>query len=102
MHALSGIRTHDPSVRASEDSSCLRQRGHWDRQCMPSLLIKSTSLTAKTHEMDFNTQIVKRGISFIYRSNRRDSTKWLRMQSEWETKTKWGHKPVVLINPEAR
>jgi hypothetical protein len=30
IHALSGIRTHDPSVRAGEDSSCLRQRGHSD------------------------------------------------------------------------
>jgi hypothetical protein len=30
-HALSGIRSHDPSVRASEDSSCLRSRGHCDR-----------------------------------------------------------------------
>jgi hypothetical protein len=29
IHALSGIRTHDPSVRASEDNSCLRPRGHW-------------------------------------------------------------------------
>jgi hypothetical protein len=28
IHALSGIRTHDPSVRAREDSSCLRQRGY--------------------------------------------------------------------------
>jgi hypothetical protein len=28
IHALIGIRTHDPSVRASEDSSCLRPRGH--------------------------------------------------------------------------
>jgi hypothetical protein len=27
IHALSGIRTNDPSVRASEDSSCLRPRG---------------------------------------------------------------------------
>jgi hypothetical protein len=27
IHALSGIRTHNPSVRASEDSSCLRPRG---------------------------------------------------------------------------
>jgi hypothetical protein len=27
IHALSGIRIHDPFVRASEDSSCLRQRG---------------------------------------------------------------------------
>jgi hypothetical protein len=31
-NALSGIRTHDPSVRASEDSSCLRPRGHYERQ----------------------------------------------------------------------
>jgi hypothetical protein len=28
IHALSWIRTHDPSVRVSEDSSCLRLRGH--------------------------------------------------------------------------
>jgi hypothetical protein len=25
MHVLSGIRTHNPSVRASENSSCLRR-----------------------------------------------------------------------------
>jgi hypothetical protein len=31
IRALSGIRTHNPSVRASEDSSCLRPRGHCDR-----------------------------------------------------------------------
>jgi hypothetical protein len=31
IHALSGIWTHDPSVRASEDSSCLRPRGYCDR-----------------------------------------------------------------------
>jgi hypothetical protein len=31
IHASSGIRTHDPSVRASEDSSCFRPRGHCDR-----------------------------------------------------------------------
>jgi hypothetical protein len=30
--ALSGIRTHDPSVWDSEDSSCLRQRGYCDRR----------------------------------------------------------------------
>jgi hypothetical protein len=31
VHTLSGIRTHDPSVRAGEDSTCLRPRGHCDR-----------------------------------------------------------------------
>jgi hypothetical protein len=32
-YALSGIRAHGPSVRAGEDSSCLRPRGHCDRLC---------------------------------------------------------------------
>jgi hypothetical protein len=32
IHASSGIRTHGPSVRASEDSSCLRPRSHCDQQ----------------------------------------------------------------------
>jgi hypothetical protein len=31
-HALSGIRIHDPSVRASEDSLCLRPRSYCDRR----------------------------------------------------------------------
>jgi hypothetical protein len=31
IDASSGIRTHDPSVSAGEDSSCLRSRGHCDR-----------------------------------------------------------------------
>jgi hypothetical protein len=31
IHASSGIRTHDPSVRASEDSSRFRPRGHSDQ-----------------------------------------------------------------------
>jgi hypothetical protein len=32
IHPLSGIWTHVPSVRASEDSSCLTPRGHCDRR----------------------------------------------------------------------
>jgi hypothetical protein len=35
IHASSGIRIHDPCVRAVEDSTCLRQRGHWDRLMAP-------------------------------------------------------------------
>jgi hypothetical protein len=31
IHALNGIRTHEPSVRDTEDSSCLSTRGHRDR-----------------------------------------------------------------------
>jgi hypothetical protein len=31
IHALSGIRTHDPSVRAGEDISCISPCGHCDR-----------------------------------------------------------------------
>jgi hypothetical protein len=31
IHAASGIINHDLGIRASEDSSCLRQRGHRDR-----------------------------------------------------------------------
>jgi hypothetical protein len=30
-HVSSGNQTHDPSVRASEDGSCHRPRGHCDR-----------------------------------------------------------------------
>jgi hypothetical protein len=36
IHALSGIRTHDPSVRAIEYNSYLRQRGHRDRRYIHS------------------------------------------------------------------
>jgi hypothetical protein len=31
IHALSGIQTNDHSIRAGEDSSCLRSHGHCDR-----------------------------------------------------------------------
>jgi hypothetical protein len=31
-NAWNGIRTHDPSAWAGEDSSCLRPRGHYDRR----------------------------------------------------------------------
>jgi hypothetical protein len=40
IHALSGIRTHDPSVRESEDGSCFRPRGHRDLHVPPFTLYK--------------------------------------------------------------
>jgi hypothetical protein len=39
IHASSGIRTHDYSVRASEDSSCFRPFGHRNRLSMVLLNI---------------------------------------------------------------
>jgi hypothetical protein len=36
IHALSGIRTRDPSVRADENDSCLRLHGHCDRHIIYS------------------------------------------------------------------
>jgi hypothetical protein len=49
IHALSGIRTHDASVRASEDNSCLRllgccDRHMWDIGLQISTLIKCLKL----------------------------------------------------------
>jgi hypothetical protein len=37
IHASSGIRTYDPSIRASEDSSCLRPQWHRHRHSSTSL-----------------------------------------------------------------
>jgi hypothetical protein len=33
IHASSGIRTHDPSVRAGEDGSCLKACPHYSCSC---------------------------------------------------------------------
>jgi hypothetical protein len=43
IHALSGIRTHDLSVRAVEDSSCLRLRGPCGRLCESYLFLTEKS-----------------------------------------------------------
>jgi hypothetical protein len=42
IHASSGIRTHDPSVRPSEDSSCLRPRGYCGRKIIMTGKVKLT------------------------------------------------------------
>jgi hypothetical protein len=40
IHALSGIRNHDSSVRADEDSSCVRPHGNCDRHVVTSVPVK--------------------------------------------------------------
>jgi hypothetical protein len=37
IHTLSGIRTNDHSIRASEDSSCLWPLGYHDRRMIPGI-----------------------------------------------------------------
>jgi hypothetical protein len=44
IHAPNGIRTRDPSVRAVEDSTCLRPRGRWNRQSKDSIDPKWTKI----------------------------------------------------------
>jgi hypothetical protein len=44
IHASSGIGTHDLSVGADEDSSCLRSRGHCDRMRHSAHLVIPASL----------------------------------------------------------
>jgi hypothetical protein len=48
IHALSGIRTHDPSVRAGENSSYLRPRGHRDRQLFTLILFNNCYMFRST------------------------------------------------------
>jgi hypothetical protein len=49
IHALSGIRTHDPSVRASENISCLRPRGHCDRPIYYKVTVKLFQCLTEHH-----------------------------------------------------
>jgi hypothetical protein len=47
IHALCGIRTHDHSVRASEESSSLRLLGYCDRPNPRSNEIKCRSIRSQ-------------------------------------------------------
>jgi hypothetical protein len=40
IHSLSGIRNHDCSIGASEDSPCVRPRGHCDWQAFILAMLK--------------------------------------------------------------
>jgi hypothetical protein len=62
IHTSSVIRTHDPSVRAGEDSSCLRSRGQCERSLRTVLITglhiygnnispSSLSVTEYTHPL---------------------------------------------------
>jgi hypothetical protein len=56
IHASSGFRTQDPSVRAVEDRTCLRPRGHCDRQVYIKIVF---ILCFTTDAWQFSTYNVK-------------------------------------------
>jgi hypothetical protein len=49
IHASSGIRNHERSVRAGEDSSCIRPRGDYDRHVGDCLVILTISMYTCIH-----------------------------------------------------
>jgi hypothetical protein len=51
IHVLCGIRTHDPSFRASEDSLCFRTLGYWDRQRNGLLFGRSLFVSRLEHKL---------------------------------------------------
>jgi hypothetical protein len=57
INALSGIRTQDPRVRASEDNLCLRPRGHCDRLIIKLLYSVFNIRTAVIHTPVGNSDV---------------------------------------------
>jgi hypothetical protein len=57
IHALSEIRNHDPSARASENSSCLRPRGYCD-QLSASLVHHNYQQRRKHCQPTCNSRII--------------------------------------------
>jgi hypothetical protein len=77
IHALSGIRTHNRSVRAREHSSWLRTRGHCDRR--ETVQLVRISPFASTSNIDFalstpNTIQLVRGFFYWTRSKLNELT----------------------------
>jgi hypothetical protein len=46
IHVSSWNRTHDPSVRAGDDGSCLRPRGHCDRRRIVTHILNSAPVSS--------------------------------------------------------
>jgi hypothetical protein len=58
IHSSSGFRTPDPSVRADEDGSCLRPRGHCDRPPMNSVDIRAgIAQSVRRPTMDWTVRV---------------------------------------------
>jgi hypothetical protein len=69
IHALSGIRTHDLSVRASEGSSCLTPRGYCDRSTRCSDHNSVTTEDIKAVRTNRSLQMI--GAEYAFRESER-------------------------------
>jgi hypothetical protein len=71
IHALSVIRTHDPSVRVSEESSRLSPNGHCDRQSeyVPHLITASLISLSKLIYADITNSIIVIWHTYCYSLN---------------------------------
>jgi hypothetical protein len=70
IHALSEIRTHDPSFRASEDSACLRPLGYSDRlrsyrEYFISLILKYPKTEASISGFFLRVEVARRNGGYI-------------------------------------
>jgi hypothetical protein len=81
IHALSGIRNHDPGFRASEDSACLRPLGYRDRPHTSSSNSKFKQVLSSVPTM---TTILRRnvGLNRIALSERQQVT-WREQQLQF-------------------
>jgi hypothetical protein len=62
IHALSGIRTHDPGFRASEGSVCLRRLGYRDRHWK---LLLNPIMSGKSNEYKYVHALMKISLDII-------------------------------------
>jgi hypothetical protein len=68
IHALSGIRTHDPSVRAGKDISFLRPCGHCDWHIRTDQIIKHTLINSPNYAAEpWNRSVSNSTIKIINR-----------------------------------
>lgn len=65
IHASSVIQTHDPSVQASKDSSCLRPYGHCDRQLLYTVILIRKVNISETKRVLLLMELLKCLLHFV-------------------------------------
>jgi hypothetical protein len=63
MHISSGIRTHDFSVWAGENSSCLRPSGHYDQKYRSQV---NWNVSKHVYDLILSTNCFSRACFFLY------------------------------------